>query len=140
MSIVSWKKEYYPVPAEESDISAAIEHSLRKWKGLRPEALKEHQVTCESGLLRSCDFATTSHQTRPYFPIDAESCSLCVHYYCDGTTTCGYCPLYATLGDRCDEESTSPYMVFLKTRDPEPMIKALEDTLERFSNKGKDDE
>ena len=148
MSLDSWKKEYYPVPAEEVDLSNAIEHPLRKWRGLRPDALEEHNVTVINGLLFDAeDFAESRRNLRPYLAIDAESCALCIHYYDEeaevlrvtgilSPDVCINCPLFSVLGKRCDDGADSPYMLFLNTHNPGPMIRALEMTLEAQKEKG----
>lgn len=43
MSIKTWKEEFYPVkPRKSMTTKEAIEHSLRKWEGLRKSNLKKH--------------------------------------------------------------------------------------------------
>lgn len=37
MSLDTWKAEFYSIPAEEVAAKDAIQHSLTKWIGLRPE-------------------------------------------------------------------------------------------------------
>lgn len=115
MSIETWKAEFLPVPAEEVPEEEAVAHSLRKWKGLRPENLAEHDL-----------IAT------PRYILDQEGreecvsrCALCKHYDCIA------CPLAQTLGDSCVGGSKSPWYIWFDDRDPEPMIQALEETLQR---------
>lgn len=44
MSLETWKQEFYPVSAEEAvvDAIAAVNHSIKKWEGLRPNTLANH--------------------------------------------------------------------------------------------------
>lgn len=51
MSIQSWIDEFYPVTAEECLPDDALEHSIKKWEGLQPDALERH------GLLLDCTTA-----------------------------------------------------------------------------------
>ena len=46
MSLKTWKKEFYPISASRvrKDAIAAIEHSLRKWRGLTKDQMKRHGV------------------------------------------------------------------------------------------------
>lgn len=47
MSLKSWINQYYRVPAENLKGATALksaQHSLQKWKGLLPDAMKKHKV------------------------------------------------------------------------------------------------
>ena len=37
MSIRTWKEEFYPKRAQETTKAEALDHSILKWVGLRPE-------------------------------------------------------------------------------------------------------
>jgi hypothetical protein len=53
MSIETWKAEYYPCDADSDEAQAApAAHGLRKWYGLRPEAIARHGLVLECGYLR----------------------------------------------------------------------------------------
>jgi len=139
MSLKTWKKEFYPVPASKvSGKKTAIKHSLKKWQGLTEENLKKH------GLIFTYDFddasiretMVSSNLPGCSFGINSKTCALCQLYYNnDGSDTddksdcCYKCPLYQSLGHRCDGRSDRPYVVFLDSGDPVPMIKALEKML-----------
>jgi hypothetical protein len=133
MSLASWKAEFYPVPASEiKTVREAIEHGLRKWKGLRPGELKAHGLVLSGAVLQS-----PGDVEEPSVPITSSSCALC-HLCADkrGSVHCHPCILTEIRGRACDRaigatESRSPYANFLENGDPEPMIALLEQALER---------
>lgn len=135
MSAESWLKEFYPesakavVNAGASDL-VLVKHALRKWRGLRFEMLKKHGL-----LLINRDIYVDPDYDPDYdmvvLTIDGDSCSLCCRHY-DGMD-CLHCPLaIARNGVTCDnayaDEMKSPYAIFSRNEDPEPMIKWLEQT------------
>jgi len=129
MSIKSWKKEFYPVPASEvKDAKEAIKHSLKKWKGLLPDALERHKITLN---------VTTLMSGRSEFEIGGESCALCListrieSLFGD----CRKCPLFENLGHRCDMADDRPWVIFQNTGNPKPMIAALNKTLKEYKEK-----
>lgn len=118
MSAETWLAEFYPVAADKVPVEQALQHSLVKWKGLRPEALAKHEIT------------------KPPIDIDAGSCALCEHHCdCDGEVSCQTCPLYLTRGETCDcpvgDEFLAPYQMYSLEHNPEPMIDLLEEVLEK---------
>lgn len=121
MSLASWKKEFYPVPAEKVTKKDAIAHSLRKWRGLTKENKRKHGVEFNHPYL-AC-FLTGPRGAGGLF-IDGESCALCVHYFDDDG--CVECPLQQALGHTCDLEG-APYARGIgQDGDARPMIRALE--------------
>jgi len=128
MSLNTWKKQYYPTPASRCRKADAIAHSLRKWRGLRPEALKKHKVYLSGSTMLDNDV---------YFIIDASSCALCRHHLRSEGEKCTDCPLHQTLGRDCDDGRGSPYRALTAEYNPEPMIAALEKTLARQQRKKK---
>lgn len=85
MSQETWIAEFYPTAAADCPKELAVEHSLRKWKGLTAEGMAKHGVTTE--------------------PLDphAATCALCVHYFDedadkDEDEPCAACPLAQHLG------------------------------------------
>jgi len=143
MSLQTWKEEFYPINAQElaegSELDAA-RHSLKKWEGLRQEALERHGV-----FLRSVNPSVMA-VTDPVesLSIDFSSCSLCQKYPSD----CDPCSLFIERGGvECDSErydgdryendepeTISPFKALTKHLTPEPMIIWLQrtvDTLER---------
>jgi hypothetical protein len=110
MSLESWKAEYYPVPADQCPPEQAVEHSLRKWIGLRRENLERHGM-------RAMSEDITDAQTSEWFRIGASTCSLCETH-----TICRGCPL---LAGQCVDGMNA----WWDDHDPEPMIAALEAAL-----------
>jgi hypothetical protein len=126
MSLDTWKAEFYPITAKECPVEQAIEHSLRKWLGLRPEALQQHGVRITCGNL-----ANETGDGR-IFLISSSSCALCaLHYAEDDDQPCASCPLAISRGGAsCDGlakgEKVAPWWVWGDEKDHEPMIAALE--------------
>lgn len=125
MSLETWKQEFYPINAREVSKDDAIQHSLTKWRGLRPEALARHGVVMKG---KSVAEAGNEERSLDAIFIDAHTCALC-HHYEGAYGECLECPLFNHLGERCDEYEASPYKRFSLYNNPEPMIKALEATL-----------
>jgi ferredoxin len=110
MSEMSWCRKYFNVAPESAAARGAVaaaKHSLRKWRGALPSALKKHKLT-----------------TVPIY-FDSDSCALC-HRFLFGA--CLGCPLHAVLGHRCDHGWDSPYQKWIGG-DAKPMIRALERAL-----------
>ena len=109
MSLATWKAKYYPVPADQVSEADAAAHSLAKWRGLRPAALRRHGFKVDDEPIS----------------IHSESCSLCCIHKPLGWKDCGPCPLvrkglYEYFG--CKKE----WRLWAYNNDPEPMIAALE--------------
>lgn len=115
MTIETWKQEFYPTEADSTSKETAIAHSLRKWVGLRPENLTKHGIT-------NYDLYTIQYKNER-FDINGQSCALCSHFF--SRDWCVNCPLHKHLGQDCDDENM-PYSIYIASRDPEPMITALE--------------
>lgn len=122
MSGATWLKEHYPIPASEVSGQDAVQHSLQKWRGLRPEALDKHH--CFLDRLRVKDKST---QEEVLF-IDSGSCSLCT-WYANHVPRCVDCPLYKKRDWACDMGLHAPWITFTRDSDPEPMIRILESCL-----------
>lgn len=136
MSIETWKEEFMPVPASaEMSTLEAIEHSIRKWVGLREENLRRHGLFQDTYLI-----GEQGPIRHGYIYINNSSCALCVKFlsarYSTRVSPCVRCPLYAALGQvGCSSSyytrwqlygvQWSPYDIFLKHGDPEPMITSL---------------
>ena len=136
MSLKTWKAEFYPVSARflvraGGTMSELVEHSLRKWVGLRLENIDRHGVKVYYGVLRDSDGT---------LDIDSSSCALCAAYFdIPGVDRCQKCPLSEARGGiPCDrmtatEEAvcgSSPWFAFTHAGDPEPMIFWLRRTQE----------
>jgi hypothetical protein len=125
MSLSSWKREFYKRPAKKTSRKFALQHSLRKWIGLKPSNLKKHSVFIS-------DFSVVDGNTsRGSLQIDDQTCALCVHFLNSPVHDCKGCPL--TEIDNCCLDGDSPYDEFLHHGKVMPMIKALKDAV----NKGK---
>ena len=126
MSLNSWKKEFYQGRLRDAAKTAetATIHSIRKWKGLRRANLDKHLLD------NTARGVITNMLTRADFEIDASTCALCAYSEDDyGFSHCGRCPFTAAHHKSCCDGDDSPYMIWMDTRNPEPMIEALERTL-----------
>lgn len=143
MSLETWKAEFYPVPASsftaETSTIDLVEHSLRKWIGLREENLRKHGISTNRWYR---EIACTESVNDPPLQIDSTTCALCVvaeekHKKEDyaAPSMCKHCILTKLRnGLQCDEvhilESASPWSIWLRSADPEPMIKLLKEAVE----------
>jgi hypothetical protein len=141
MSLASWKAEFYPAPVSRiKTVTGAVEHSLRKWKGLRAAALRRHGVEDLVGYVKQPD----NPLLKP-FPIDDSTCALCWILDAGDRTQwrdCQRCVLtQARGGYPCtapapeEPEDRSPWLMFTRDGDPEPMIKLLEKALRSLKKK-----
>lgn len=128
MSIETWKEEFYPHRADSAEAhEQAVDHSLQKWTGLRPENLERHGLVQFGSDLFDVQDSDRLHYR---FIIDSETCALCSVYLEKGARIkCKTCPLYKARGGvQCDDprgdESCSPYRygVQMAAPNPEPMI------------------
>ena len=144
MSIASWKAEFYPMDVESVPFDAvqATRHSLVKWTGLREANRVRHSVELRNhSILVDTDGSPADDDI---MQIDSSSCALCQHFYDDHSNDddadwCARCPLNITLGMSCDDSDgrvPSPWDMWTNTQDPEPMIAALEQTLNRLNDQG----
>lgn len=139
MSIETWMKEFYDLPACNVPEDKAIAYSLKKWIGLRKENLELHGVYFDGYTVEE-----SKDPTKHRLTIDGDSCALCEHYYdsCsdiydadDEQVNCHSCPLYLARGgvpcdSERDDEQRSPYFAMVgegesnknNPRNPEPMI------------------
>lgn len=124
MSIRTWKEEFYPKRAQETTKAEALDHSILKWIGLRPENLAKHEM-------RQDVFGCLRDTAGDKVFVDSSTCALCHHHrgsnnYVDDNA-CNGCPLFE-VRDRvqCDaarmREADAPYFLFMHGNDPEPMI------------------
>lgn len=126
MSLQSWKDEFYPVDAEElindcPTLSEAIQHSLTKWIGLRKDNLTRHDVVLYTSPLYVIESLDGN------LAVDGDTCLLCLRY----RYQCVNCILFMVLGgNSCCSDRNSPYQAFTYDSNPEPMIEALQKTLE----------
>lgn len=133
MSVKSWLKEFYPVEAAEPMTNLeAVRHSLQKWRGLKPENLKRHNVNVDHPAVNYRTGRALSGRSQGYLNINDGSCALCVKH--GGSYDCKPCPIARAVGRRCDQKvyvvdtghGTSPWHEFTDTKDPDAMIAVLE--------------
>lgn len=140
MSLQTWKAKFYPTkPTKKMTKREAIEHSIRKWEGIRKSNLKKHGLEQEI-------FEIVEREGSYRFSIDVESCALCKKYYSsayeivddvvvyDFERKCSECPLRQVLGHPCDFSSDAEYGTWMWTGNPVPMIKALKQALKQVKD------
>lgn len=136
MSLRSWKSEYYrSILKASKDTLLAIDHSIKKWEGLRPSALQKHNLTAP--------FDTKSLFSKrgdTKFKVSGKTCALCrmTQKETRGNVECSICPLYTLTKVHCDQFN-GPWNVWVNKRDPEPMLKALIRLKEVYTKKQKDE-
>ena len=120
MSLRTWKKEFYSVPADRVSEENALKHSLKKWIGLLSTNREKHNVKLYNNCL--CDIADIED---PYdnLDIDSDSCALCAHFI---DNDCLECPLYKIDGDKRCDDPDGAYYLFMDRGAVRPMISLLE--------------
>lgn len=129
MSLATWKDEFYPITAHtcaRRDKTKALDHSIQKWDGVKPENLERHGV-----ILRVGDLICKKTSARMIF--SARNCALCVVHLRvrKGVSSCNQCPLALSRGGvPCDDvantgEIWAPYHYFNCQGTPIPMQRAL---------------
>lgn len=125
MSIKTWKKEFYPITAKQAakmSLVKAVEHSIQKWTGLQGGNLKKHGLHSDHHTKWILD-------DNDNFCIDEITCALCMKFVAQ-SGNCKGCPLFESLGHRCDDSSKNPpYQQWTYNNNPAPMIKALRKAL-----------
>lgn len=130
MSKQTWEEEFYPIHAWQAagTVKEAIEHSLRKWKGLTKENLNKHKLHTDEDY----HLSVLDEENEIALGVYGESCALCCYAgeYIDqhglDYEDCGPCPLNVI--DNCNRVG-SAYNLFLRTGNPEPMIANLRQCL-----------
>lgn len=134
MSLETWKAEFYPEDAalfytEQRSALEAVEHSLRKWRGLLPENLAKHGVEKDGIGIKE----TRRISCKERFWFRAENCALCEWSLKarDGGETpmdeeCDCCPLQG-----CAHEYRAAIY-----GNPTPMIRLLESAREKLIAEG----
>jgi len=149
VSLETWKAEFYPKAAADTTPEEALAHSIRKWEGLRADALARHGVTQRGSWL-------CGEELELSFIVACSSCALCYHYMAeplddDGDETdeadvisrvsdaCEGCPLYEARGGvACDvmddvDDRRDPYNAYASHGDPVPMLRWLRKAAEAAS-------
>ena len=117
MSLQTWKKEFYPIEAGDTEKRQSVEHSLQKWNGVLPKNLKKH------GLKRSN--AKIFEDYGDAFELDMDSCSLCTWFYNDAASSCSECPLHKSTGKTCGIHCHNQYDAAIFDGKIQGMINAL---------------
>ena len=134
MSLATWKKKYVPQSAQAAarvDAQTAIEHALRKWRGLRRSNLAKHGVKPMIKMSSVGDSIRLSDGNDSSYPITGETCAPCIRFLKRGSLhPCTRCPLAIVRDDiPCDVrrwgETASPYQRFVEDHYAEPMIRWL---------------
>ena len=129
MGMKEWVEKYYPKTAEEvakEGVQASLEHALNKWKGARPEVLREYHLILDG-----------THLTDgiEWFPLTASTCALCVLFdQPHSGHSCAGCPLTIQEGpvmSRCWSYGRG-WHAFFEDRGPDLMIEELEEALEKW--------
>lgn len=130
MPIETWKAEFEPTGAHTPGFTVvdAIEHSLRRWTGLRHENLEKHglrryHAKSITGVVGPKGQLTLLHFGR-------NDCALCVKFLNDD---CEGCPL-EEIGKGC-LSLKSPYRIAKITGNEEPMLQALREALDLYTNR-----
>lgn len=84
MSIESWKAEFYPVEAKDVPKEQAVQHSIKKFEGLREENLKRH------GVYNSLNYLTDGYEK---FYFNGDNCALCEYHNALSDGSCETCTL-----------------------------------------------
>ena len=130
VGLEAWKKEFYPIPAEETKPEEALAHSLRKWEGLSVANRKRFGLTADGH-----DLADSEENL---FCIDASSCALCHHFYDSRVwpeeDSCKECPLAIARGgvpctDETPTERLSPFQRWTNGENSQPMMRQLRKAL-----------
>lgn len=126
MSISSWIKEFYRVPADEVKPENAAAHSLRKWTGLLKSNLKKHKLGHNSGNYLF-NHSYSSGDGKAVFEVSYDTCALCQNAKdAYGTVVCHTCPLYEIQGNEgCGVRTGDPFQVWYDNSNPRPMIANL---------------
>lgn len=132
MSLQTWMDEFYPTPAQKFPTELeAVEHSLRKWKGLTKENLEKHCVDQRHSSIKDASDAKLA--------IDSTTCALCQQHTEDGEdfADCDKCILKKINVSEFDgqhygcasalpEKDVTTYREFTVYGNPQPMIELLE--------------
>jgi len=124
MSLKTWKKEFYPIPADKVSKGEALDHSIRKWTGLLPRNLEKH------GLIRGGGGVIFAASNMDFcLSVNASTCALCQHADINGTECTGCILCDARRGIPCDrctsDEQKSPYYEFSHNGKATPMLRWL---------------
>lgn len=130
MSGASWLKEFYPVSAKKSAKSnkVALEHALKKWRGLTKANLKRHGLERRNDMFGATLVEHKNGKSKDILEIASDSCALCVRHM--HTNNCHGCPIASRNAlDKHEIGCEPPYMQFVEHGRATPMIKRIEKAL-----------
>lgn len=126
MSLKTWMRQFYPKSAQKAvtDGDDLIAHSILKWGGALPGALRRHGITDLMGSVMENPGAFDDVE----FDFDDLTCALCVDNL--KLYSCGRCPLFLSRGgisctNKAKGERFSPYEAFVLRGNPRPMLAVL---------------
>jgi len=129
-SAIAWLDKYYPISVERVTSKwpwiKAAKYSLLKWKGARPKILEKHGLE-----KRGVDIYDRNSDAL-VICFDCVICHMCIRSVIDpfedkySFRCCYHCPFTKIFHNNCYNSINSPYALWEKYNDPEPMIKALE--------------
>ncbi len=136
MSLKTWEAEFYPQTAEAFALidhrdpqsqREAIQHSIRKWRGLLPNNLMGH------GCVLIGQYLEDARDRIKGLAIDGDSCALCV-LNCKASVEshrCASCPLFLSRnGVACDVDGINASDLYRSgLEDPTIMIEGLQKAL-----------
>lgn len=121
MSLATWKKKYYPMPARECPAALALQFDRRKWIGLLPQNRKKHGVrlTTDQGVAGL--ILTDGTHT---LAINGSCCASCLaHHFCVD------CPLF-------DCQDDSLWDAFVNRKAVRPMLEHIERAIKKQKEGG----
>lgn len=124
MTIKSWKKEFYPVPAEnaaKTDLMA-LRHTLKKYLGLRKENIKKHELLHLRNVIQD---------DNDCFVFSGNTCALCEKY----NDNCDNCPITKQEGESCNGSDDNVYLQLANNGNPEPMIELMKILIKKEQRK-----
>ena len=129
MSVQSWKREFYPIPAIKiKTVEGALISAMNKFEGALSKNLHKHSVRLIYGAIANLD----PRLTCAVFEFDDSSCALC-YLFASGSynlvchrPSCYGCPL--TGSTNC-HNTRSPFKIFINGGNPRPMLKVLRKAL-----------
>lgn len=131
MSLDSWKKEFYPTPAQDNcgDPLTAAKHSLKKWEGLTYDNLSAHDVGKDGYYIVGDDDSLV---------IEEATCALCLWQdsldaEINFKSWCSGCPLVELAGAMCG----ITYLRFIDHGNAKPMIAALRKCVKKLEKEAK---
>ena len=140
MSLKTWEAEFYPQTAEAFALMdhcdpqsqrEAIQHSIRKWRGLLPQNLMGH------GCVLTGKYLEDARDRTKGLAIDGDSCALCRLNHVAASEDpddhdCWSCPVFLSRdGVPCDDASSNKHeeLYWQGLSDPAVMIEGLEKAL-----------